>query len=142
MQRQSNDLIPLFLESAVIKPRMAILALATQHSLPGSQDQLIRLQDLCSLQEAGRHPVLTVSANLCHLSGTAPQTHRKALLRAPATQRQYFRGLEQWSMSSAVAFGPSGHFVTDVAEVCCNFRALLEGTKLFSNHKIRAEVEN
>lgn len=94
MQRQPNDLIPLFLESAVTKPRMAILALATQHSLPGSQDQLIRLQDLCSLQEAGPHPVLTASANLCHLSGTAPQTHSKALLRAPDTQREYFRGLE------------------------------------------------
>lgn len=94
MQRQSNDLIPLFLDSGVLKPRTAILALAAQHSLPGSQEQLIRLQDLCSLQEAGPHPVLTVSVNLCHLSGTAPQTQSKAFLRASATWREYFRVLE------------------------------------------------
>lgn len=34
---------------------------------------------------------------------------------------------KQWSLSSAVVFGPSGHFVTDVAEFFCNFQALLEG---------------
>lgn len=51
-------------------------------SLPGIQDQLIRWQDLRSLQEAGPHPVLTVTTSLCHLAGTCPQTHCKAFLGA------------------------------------------------------------
>lgn len=73
---------------------MAILALATQHSLSGSQDQRIGWQDLHSLQELGSHPVLTVSASLCHLAGIVPLTLSKALIRAPAMWRGYFRGLE------------------------------------------------
>lgn len=89
-----------------MKPRTAILGLATQHSLPGSQDQLIRLQDLHSLQEAGPHPVLTVSANLCHLSGTAPQTHSKAFLRAPVTWWEYFRVLETVVAVKCSSFWP------------------------------------
>lgn len=106
MQRQSNDLIPLFLESGVMKRRTEIPDLATQHSVPGSQDQLIRLQDLRSLQEAGLHPGLTVSANLCHLSGAAPQTQSKAFLRAPATRREYFRALETVVTVKCSSFWP------------------------------------
>lgn len=68
--------------------------------------------------------------------GQLPKHRAKPFSELQPHRGNISEGWKQWSLSSAVAFGPSGHFVTDVAEVCCNFRALLEGTKLFSNHKI------